>query len=86
MNDTLMPEPYRKWSNAGGFWGGVAEYFAGSRREIPTVYSSPYAGKNGTEEDRKDRRGLALDFYDRLRDEDKAKIDALRNGNGVGPG
>jgi hypothetical protein len=27
---------------------------------------------------------LALEFYDRLREEDKAKIDAVRNGHGVG--
>jgi hypothetical protein len=85
-NDMLVPDFYRNWSNAGGFWGGVADYFAGSRRTSPIVYRSPYADEDGAEEDKKDWRGLALKFYDRLGEEDKAKIDAARNGNGVESG
>jgi hypothetical protein len=77
-NDVLVPEDYRKWSDAGGFWGGVADYFIGSRRSSPTVYTSPYAGKDCVEEDKKVQKGLAFEFYDRLGDEDKAKIDAQR--------
>lgn len=73
--DVLVPDDYRKWSDAGGFWGGVADYFIGSRRSSPTVYTSPYAGKDCVEEDKKVQKGLALEFYDRLGDEDKAKID-----------
>jgi hypothetical protein len=77
-NDVLVPEDYRKWSDAGGFWGGVADYFIGSRRSSPTVYTSPYADQGCVGEDTKVRKGLALEFYDRLGDEDKAKIDAQK--------
>jgi hypothetical protein len=77
-NDVLVPEDYRKWSDTGGFWGGVADYFIGSRRLSPTVYTSPYAGKDCVEEDKKIQKGLASEFYDRLGDEDKAKIDAQK--------
>jgi hypothetical protein len=80
----LVPAVYRHWSEAGGFWGGVADYFTRSRRSCPTVYRSPYTGEEGVERDGKHRGGLALEFYDRLREEDKAKIDAVRNGHGVG--
>jgi hypothetical protein len=84
--DMLVPDVYRKWSNAGGFWSGIADYFARSRRASPTVYRSPYADEDGTEENGNDRKGLALEFYGRLREEDRAKIDAVRNGNGVASG
>ena len=85
-NDMLLPEAYRKWSNAGGFWGGIADYFARSRRASSTVYKSPYRDEEGADVDEKDRRGLAFEFYNRLREEDRAKIDAVRNGSGCEPG
>ena len=84
VNEKLVPQVYHKWSKAGGFWAGVADYFAESRRERPTMYKSPYTVEGGAEEDEKDRKSLALAFYDRLDDEDKAKINSLRNGNGAG--
>ena len=84
VNEKLVPQVYRKWSKAGGFWAGVADYFAESRRERPTMYKSPYAAESGTEEDKKDWKGLAMEFYDRLEDKDKSKINALRNENGAG--
>jgi hypothetical protein len=80
-NDALVPEDYQKWSDAGGFWGRVADYFIGSRRSSPTVYTSPYVDKDCVEEDKKARKGLASEFYDRLGDEDKAKIDYAKERN-----
>jgi hypothetical protein len=77
-NDVLVPEDYRKWSDAGGFWGRVADYFIESHRSSPTVYTSPYVDKYCVEEDKKARKGLASEFYDRLGDEDKAKIDTQK--------
>jgi hypothetical protein len=84
VKNMLVPAVYRTWSEAGGCLGGVADYFARSRRASPTVYKSPYAGDGGVEEDKKDGRELALDFYNRLREEDRAKIDAIRNGHRLG--
>lgn len=84
VKNMLVPAVYRTWSEAGGFWGGVADYFTRSRYASPSVYKSPYAGEDGVEEDKKGRQGLALEFYHRLREEDKAKIDAVRNGHRVG--
>jgi hypothetical protein len=85
VKNMLVPAVYRTWSEAGGCLGGVADYFARSRRASPTVYKSPYAGEDGVQEDRKDGRELALDFYNRLGEEDRAKIDAVRNGHRLGP-
>lgn len=82
----LLPEAYRKWSNAGGFWGGIADYFARSRRASSTVYKSPYTDEEVADVDDKDRRGLAFEFYNSLREEDRAKIDAVRNGSGCESG
>jgi hypothetical protein len=42
------------------------------------VYTSPYVDKDCVEEDKKARKGLASEFYDRLGDEDKAKIDTQK--------
>lgn len=84
-NDVLVPEDYRKWSDTGGFWGRVADYFIGSRRSSPTVYTSPYADKDCVEEDKKARKGLASEFYDRLGDEDKAKIDTQKRNMAKSP-
>lgn len=84
----LVPDIYRKWSRAGGFWGGVGDYFARSRRASAVVYRSPYAGDDGVEGGKKDCGSLALEFYERLGEEDKVKIDAVRNGDEIwhGPG
>jgi hypothetical protein len=53
VKNMLVPAVYRTWSEAGGCLGGVADYFARSRRASPTVYKSPYAGEGGVEEDKK---------------------------------
>jgi len=86
INDKPLPDDYVQWKKGGGFWGGVADYFNRSHVESTNIYRSPYAVEGVKTEENHATNTLALDFYDKLTSEDKAKIDEARKRKEVDTG
>lgn len=86
INDRPLPDEYVQWKKGGGFWGSVADYFNRSHVESTNVYRSPYAAEGAKKEEALANNTLALEFYDKLTSEDKAKIDEARKRKEVDPG
>jgi hypothetical protein len=69
-NDRPVPTAWALWQQEGGFWGGVAEYFAERHEGGVGVYLSPYQSVPSG--------GLAEGFYEGLDGEGRESIDRQR--------
>ena len=80
-NDHIIPEQYQHWQAKGGFWGKIANYYAGKHEVRATVYRSPF-GHGGADAGRVFGPAMSEGqrFYQNLDEGGRWKVDEFKIG------